>query len=231
MGRSIGCVGRGIGCGLHGDTVDLFIGHVTTYMALFSKLLWRVDQVLQFRRRAVTIQQVMGPLVVLMTVTLVLLCLWTVLDPWKWERDWVSRVPPETYGKCKSDNFWAFFGPLMSILDAAEVLTALLVYRTSDVPEEFGAVLTFNPGWWEFPSWLSWVMHRPMRRILAVSLSYGYFPSPVFLQCSCRCGPQGLSIHGAEVMAKCRREYGSGSSESVWRHTPSSKFVKKDASK
>jgi gamma-aminobutyric acid type B receptor len=51
-----------------------FIGHVTTYMALFSKLR-RVDQVLQFRRRAVTIRQVMGPLVVLMTVTLVLLCL------------------------------------------------------------------------------------------------------------------------------------------------------------
>lgn len=40
-----------------------FIGQILTFCALFTKL-WRVDKVLQFRRRAVTISNVMGPLYV-----------------------------------------------------------------------------------------------------------------------------------------------------------------------
>jgi 7 transmembrane sweet-taste receptor of 3 GCPR len=38
-----------------------FIGQILTFCALFTKL-WRVDKVLQFRRRAVTISNVMKPL-------------------------------------------------------------------------------------------------------------------------------------------------------------------------
>jgi 7 transmembrane sweet-taste receptor of 3 GCPR len=40
-----------------------FIGQILTFCALFTKL-WRVDKVLQFRRRAVTVSNVMGPLYV-----------------------------------------------------------------------------------------------------------------------------------------------------------------------
>jgi 7 transmembrane sweet-taste receptor of 3 GCPR len=37
-----------------------FVGNILTFCALFTKL-WRVDQVLQFRRRAVTVSNVMKP--------------------------------------------------------------------------------------------------------------------------------------------------------------------------
>jgi 7 transmembrane sweet-taste receptor of 3 GCPR len=40
-----------------------FIGQILTFCALFTKL-WRVDKVLQFRRRVVTVRNVMGPLYV-----------------------------------------------------------------------------------------------------------------------------------------------------------------------
>lgn len=41
-----------------------FVGQILTFCALFTKL-WRVDKVLQFRRRAVTISNVMKPLYVI----------------------------------------------------------------------------------------------------------------------------------------------------------------------
>jgi len=111
-----------------------FVGQITTFSALFTKLR-RVDQVLQFRRRAVTIQKVIGPLVALLTITLVILIFWTVLDPWTWERKWISQMPAETYGQCHSDHLWAFFGPLAVLIIVSEALAAFFAWKTADVPE------------------------------------------------------------------------------------------------
>ncbi|CAB9521351.1 Gamma-aminobutyric acid (GABA) B receptor [Seminavis robusta] len=114
-----------------------FLGQIITFMALFSAL-WRLDRVLQFRRRnKVSVRQVLGPLLVLLGMTLILLTLWTVLDPWTWQREWIRRVPAETYGACTCDNVWAFFGPLMALIVVSEALAAFFAWRTSDVPEDF----------------------------------------------------------------------------------------------
>lgn len=68
---------------------------------------------------------------------MLILTLWSVLDPWKWEREWVSKVPAESYGQCTSKNFWLFFAPLVALLVTAELLTAVFAWKTADVPTDF----------------------------------------------------------------------------------------------
>jgi hypothetical protein len=52
-----------------------FVGHMVMFSAMFTKL-WRVDKVMQFRRRnKVTVRNVLGPLVALLVATLAILSL------------------------------------------------------------------------------------------------------------------------------------------------------------
>lgn len=113
-----------------------FLGQILTFCALFTKL-WRVDKVLQFRRTAVTILNVMKPTLVLLFLTLSILVTWTIVDPYKWERREVSDIPYETFGECTNEHFWAFFGPLVGLLFFAEALTFYFAWKTADVPEDF----------------------------------------------------------------------------------------------
>ena len=120
-----------------------FTGQTMMFCALFTKLM-RVDRVLQFRRTAVTVRNVIGPLVALLAITMTVLVAWTVVDPWTWHRELIVEIPAETYGKCTSKHTWAFFGPLVGVLFFAELLTMFFAWKTADVPEDFrdsGAVM------------------------------------------------------------------------------------------
>ena len=77
------------------------------------------------------------PVIILISVTLLILILWTAIDPWTWEREWISAVPAESYGECQSNNFWAFFGPLMFLLVLAEGLTVFSAWNTKEIAEQF----------------------------------------------------------------------------------------------
>jgi hypothetical protein len=79
----------------------------------------------------------LGPLFAFLVDTLAILVAWTVQDPWQWERFIVSELPYETYGACKNDRFWAFFGPLMGLLIFAEGTSAFFAWKTADIPEDF----------------------------------------------------------------------------------------------
>ena len=115
-----------------------FIGHVLSFSALFTKLR-RLNVVLQFKRGVrMTTSRAMFPLTVFVVSTVVILIVWTVVDPWKWNREWVTLIPAETYGQCESEYFWAFFAPLISLVITAEGLTMFFVWKTSDVNEDFG---------------------------------------------------------------------------------------------
>lgn len=113
-----------------------FVGQMLVFSALFSKLM-RVHRVLQFRRHAVTMKNAIIPLLIMLGITIVILTVWTVVDPWTWTRIKVSEVPYVTYGECRSAHFWAFFGPLMGLLVVAEVLTAWFAWKTADVSDDF----------------------------------------------------------------------------------------------
>lgn len=113
-----------------------FAGQIITLCALFTKL-WRVDEVLQFRRRSVSVSNVMKPTLALLSVTTGVLISWTIADPWIWHRETITTVPPVSYGYCYSSKFWYFFGPLMAILLFAESLTLYFAWKTSDLPDDF----------------------------------------------------------------------------------------------
>ena len=114
-----------------------FIGHILLFSALFSRL-WRLDSVMQFKRgNSMSREKAMIPVIATVLTTIVILIVWTTVDPWRWTREWVSDIPAETYGQCQSDHFWAFFAPLISILILAEGSTIFFVYKTADINEDF----------------------------------------------------------------------------------------------
>lgn len=155
-----------------------FVGQILTFCSLFTKL-WRVDEVLQFRRRAVTISNVMKPTAALLFLTLAVLVIWTVLDPWHWVREVISEIPAETYGECRSEHFWAFLGPLVGLTFVAETVTLYYAWKTADVPEDFrdsGAVMYAS-----FAQLQSWAVGVPMLTVLGNASADATYFGRVFL--------------------------------------------------
>jgi hypothetical protein len=109
-----------------------FVGMTTMYAGLFCKL-WRVDKLTQFRRRAVTATQVLWPLVALLVSTVSMLVVWTVVDPWAWERYNEGTSPPVSFGQCESNHFAWFFAPLCGVMVVATVLAVVMAWKTKDV--------------------------------------------------------------------------------------------------
>ena len=104
-----------------------------------------------------------------MTICLVILILWTVLDPWTWKREVISEIPPESYGKCTCQYFWVWFGPLIGLLFLAEGLTMYFAWKTADIPDDFrdsGAVMYAS-----FAQMQSWAFGIPMLAVLGSSSS------------------------------------------------------------
>lgn len=120
-----------------------FVGHATIYSALFCKL-WRVDQVMSTRRRAVTPLQVLWPLGIVLVMIVTLLTVWTAISPLTWNREMINEFPPETYGKCDSDNDWFgfFFLPLYIILMICTILTGFIVWKTKDISQDLSDTST-----------------------------------------------------------------------------------------
>ena len=108
-----------------------FLGMVTMYAGLFCKL-WRLDKVTQFRRRRVKVTHVLWPLIALLVSTVAMLVAWTIVDPWTWEREMISEIPPVSYGQCQSEHFDAFFSPLCGVMVVATALAVLMAWKTKD---------------------------------------------------------------------------------------------------
>ena len=155
-----------------------FVGQIVTFCALFTKL-WRVDKVLQFKRRAVTVSNVMKPSLALLAVSISILIAWTVVDPWTWVRKVTSELPAERYGQCTSKYFAAWFGPLVLLLFVAEVLTMYFAWKTADIPNDFrdsGAVMYAS-----FAQIQSWAIGVPMLVVLGTSSSDATYFGRIFL--------------------------------------------------
>jgi 7 transmembrane sweet-taste receptor of 3 GCPR len=112
--------------------------------------------------------------VAIMIICITVLILWTVIDPWSWERVVMVEIPAETYGQCQSRHFWAWFGPLISLLFFAETLTMYFAWKTNDLPDDFrdsGAVLYAS-----FAQMQSWAFGVPMLAVLgSTSAEATYF--------------------------------------------------------
>ena len=122
----------------HGCFVWATLSHTVlcTYGALFSKL-WRIHRVLQMRRQAIMIKQVVWPSLVLFVIALLILGLWTGLDPMQWVREETNEITGESIGQCQSDGIRTYLIPLVIVMLVPTLLTAYMAWRTKDVHEEY----------------------------------------------------------------------------------------------
>jgi len=113
------------------------LGHVITYAALFAKL-WRVDKVLQpFQRRKIETRHVLWPVIALVIASVVLLIIWTTIDPVRWERLVINVGTGETIGQCTSDHGLAFALSLLVMMLIPTALTLYMAWKTKDVDDTY----------------------------------------------------------------------------------------------
>ena len=121
----------------------LTLGYMILYLSIFSKL-YRINKVLQFRRRKVSTRAVAGPFFLLFVASIIVLSIWTAVDPYLWVRREVNAVTGETYGSCSSSNASGAVGvpleygiPLVAIAAIAAILTFAMAWKTKDIDEKF----------------------------------------------------------------------------------------------
>lgn len=110
----------------------MIVGNILIYGALFTKL-WRVHRVLQFSRRTVKIKDVGRPVLILLGLALVILLVWTIVDPMKYIYITVDEERGEVLGTCESDHQTAFLFPLMIIMILPALMTEFMAWKTKDV--------------------------------------------------------------------------------------------------
>ena len=123
----------------------LFIGFTCVFSALFSKT-WRVNRLFHGKvphaRIQVTEKDVLTPFVVLLTCNIIVLVLWSVLDPLMYVRqehdgtDYWNRVI-STYGACRSDNLVVYLVPLSLLNFFAVALACWQAFQARDIESEF----------------------------------------------------------------------------------------------
>lgn len=111
----------------------LICGVQLIYSSIFCKL-YRIDKVLQFRRRKVTIAQVVWPMASMFLIVLIVLSVWTAVQGFDWVRtpDDTS-TSGESSAKCQGENTVAWFTPIFLLMVFAVLMTAVLVYKTRDI--------------------------------------------------------------------------------------------------
>jgi hypothetical protein len=112
------------------------IGHIVTYSSLAGKL-WRVNKVLQFRRQRISVQQVLWPFAILGGAALLVLALWTGLDPLEWTRVEIDPWTGESIAYCQSPNTLAYAIPLGLLMFIPTVLTGVMAWKTKDVDSAY----------------------------------------------------------------------------------------------
>lgn len=114
------------------------LGYEVQYCALVCKL-WRLSKLLQMRRRTVAVKQVLLPFAVVTFGILAVMTIWTIQDPFQWERDFVGDNPRNTYGRCEMANTVAtYLAPLGALVFAAMFSTAYLCWTLRDVQPDLG---------------------------------------------------------------------------------------------
>jgi len=113
-----------------------FVGFTLTYGALLTKL-WRVNRVLQFARRKIDIKHVAWPMAILVGCAVLVLSLWTALDPLQWERKEIDSVTGESVGLCSCDGAARFAAPLYAIMLIPTVSTLFMAWKTKDVDDMY----------------------------------------------------------------------------------------------
>jgi hypothetical protein len=114
------------------------IGYLIQYCAVFSKL-WRLSKLLSLRRRAVDIKQVLLPFSLIISSSVIILIVWQIVDPLRWEREMISddEAPLKTYGQCESDNgVLPYVIPLAFLFAVIITMTLAISWKMKDVQSD-----------------------------------------------------------------------------------------------
>ena len=114
----------------------LVLGYILIYAALFCKL-YRINKVLSFARRTVNVRHVIGPLVGLMVLAVIVLLLWSALDPFVWVRKEINAFTGESYGQCASNNSLPYLLAVIGLMMITTIASAIMAWVTKDVDERF----------------------------------------------------------------------------------------------
>jgi len=127
----------------------VFCGYSVSFSALVAKM-WRINKIFdggeRFQRVRVTISGASWPLVVLLTLNVILLTIWTVTAPLVWVRipaeDSVDRFgrPRDSYGRCRSENPAAskiLVSLVVLVNSAGLIFTNYQGFKTRRLPTDF----------------------------------------------------------------------------------------------
>lgn len=112
------------------------VGHLVTYGALFTKL-WRINKVLQFSRKKINTNAVAAPMFALILLAIVILMIWTIVDPSKWQREEIDEITGESIGQCSSDSLTVFLPLLLVVGIIPPFLTCFMAWKTRDVDDMY----------------------------------------------------------------------------------------------
>ena len=125
------------------------IGFVISFSALFSKT-WRVNKILnnpdKFRKLKVTPRDVIAPFIILMSINVIVLMVWTIVEPLKWEIktkgdvDLLQLKEPETYGICVGESLerTLLFAGIIAAVDISSLVFAnIQAYQCRNISVEY----------------------------------------------------------------------------------------------
>ncbi|KAL3776718.1 hypothetical protein HJC23_001505 [Cyclotella cryptica] len=120
----------------------LLMGFGITLSALFAKI-WRVNTVVSnamaFRRVVILERDAMMPIAVVFALNFTLLLCWTLIDPMRWQREYINGDPTNSYGFCKSEGkaSIAFLVLLILLNGAALVQACVQSYYARNMDDEY----------------------------------------------------------------------------------------------
>lgn len=111
---------------------------------------------MQARRRKVTHFQVLWPICFVFVAIVLVLALWTAIDPLQWVRTEIEGAyPPESKGQCASATFHAYFWPCAGLIGVPTLCTIIAVWRTKDISQDLSDTsVTFYLVVTQFQAWL-----------------------------------------------------------------------------
>ena len=120
------------------------LGFTISFAGILCKM-WRINLVIEsaakFRRSKITVWRTMIPLVVLVLLNVILMLIWTLIDPMRWKR--VSNCESSgesSYGYCTLGNSPvsnALFGSVLAVNLCALILASWQAYKARGVSQQF----------------------------------------------------------------------------------------------
>lgn len=92
---------------------------------------------LQAHRNKVLAHHVVWPFVLMLISAVVVLSIWTGLDPLVWTREETNKETGESIGLCDCENIAAFIAPLAIVIVIPMVLTGVMAWKTKDIDTAF----------------------------------------------------------------------------------------------